>query len=86
MKRYDESIIVHTDEQGLPQRLHWRNRLYRVTHVEEEWRYAGKWWLGGGSWQRRYFRVAVRGAHNSQLCEMQLYRQGRVWTLGGVYD
>jgi hypothetical protein len=86
MRCYYENIVVHIDERGLPQRVIWRNRLYRVISVEEQWRYAGKWWLDFKGWQRHYFRATVRAAQTTTQYEIQLYKQGSLWTLCGVYD
>ena len=85
MKRYFENVVVRTKD-GAPQSVVWRNRVYRVEGIEEEWRYAGKWWIDCKGWQRRYYRATVRSAYNTTQCEILMYKQGTLWVLCGIYD
>ena len=60
MKARYEAVYVEVDGIGVPVRLVWRGRLYRVVEVQDRWRYAGQWWLDGRGWRRAYWVVKAQ--------------------------
>jgi len=85
VKQRLEPVHVETDPDGIPLRVIWRGRLYRVTGVEDCWRYAGKWWLDGRGWHRAYFRVSARTTSGGTV-SLEVFRQGGNWVLSRECD
>ena len=95
MKARYEAVYVEVDECGVPLRLVWRGRLYRVLAVQDRWRYAGHWWLDGRGWRRAYWVVKAQRPQGqfqervSATCEcttFELFRQGANWVLARDID
>jgi hypothetical protein len=89
MKQRLEPVHVETDAEGVPLRLIWRGRPFRVIGVDDRWRYAGKWWLDGKGWRRAYFVVTVCGAGRGVGDEgitLELFRQSANWMLSRECD
>ena len=57
---------VTLNTKNLPTAFKWRNRMYRVSEVQECWRFTGAWWDGEG--ERTYFRVATDKGGIYELC------------------
>lgn len=81
-----EPIHVEARE-GLPHRLVWGGRPFRVQSVEAIWCVEGQWWKDRARCgaQRRYFRLLVAAPGGTPLC-IEVYRQGAVWKLWRVAD
>jgi hypothetical protein len=97
MKARYEEIRVELDEAGVPIRLVWRGRVFRVLEVQDRWRYAGKWWLGGRGWRRAYWVVSTRcsvdvrgvdasGVKPRGVRTFELFQQGANWVLARESD
>jgi hypothetical protein len=89
MKQRVEPVHVEADARGVPRRLYWRGRLYCVIAVEDQWRYAGKWWLDGRGWRRAYFRVTARCVRHSGVgsaITLEVFREGANWVLSRECD
>jgi hypothetical protein len=85
MKARGEAVHVEAHSRGIPLRLVWRGRPYRVVEVHDRWRYAGKWWLDGKGWRRAYFVVTVCHASGAPLT-LELFRQSANWVLSRASD
>ena len=85
MKQRLEPVHVEVDGQGVPLRLVWRGRPYRVLAIEDSWRYAGRWWVDGRGWRRAYFRVTARNSRGHTLT-LEVFRQSANWVLSRECD
>jgi hypothetical protein len=91
MRQICEPIHIESKD-GMPHRVIWRGGLFHVVSVEEQWRYAGKWWEDGRGCRRNYYRVTVqpvgksRGGKSQAQASLELYQQGGRWVLHRVLD
>ncbi len=72
---------------GVPIRLVWGNRPFRVLSIEAVWCVEGKWWLDrerSGA-RRRYFRLLVAPPGGPERC-VEIYCQGAAWKLWRIAD
>lgn len=72
---------VTLNNKHLPKAFNWRNRMYRVSEVQECWRFTGAWWDGEG--ERTYFRVATDKGGIYELC---FDHTRDAWTMAKVAD
>ena len=72
---------VNLNAKNLPISFKWRNRMYRVSEVQECWRFTGAWWDGEG--ERTYFRVATDKGGIYELCFDHIRE---AWTMSNVAD
>ena len=72
---------VTLNTKHLPTAFKWRNRMYRVSEVQECWRFTGAWWDGEG--ERTYFRVATDKGGIYELCFDHIRE---AWTMAVVQD
>jgi hypothetical protein len=87
MKLYLEDIQVSLGPDRLPHRVLWRLRLYQVRSVDEQWRWAGKWWMTERlrGQRRRYYRVVCTCASGGTLTMEIFVERGR-WKLSRLLD
>jgi hypothetical protein len=87
MKLLLEDIRVEVGTDNRPVRVIWRLRPYQVKAIEEEWCYAGKWWLTDGlrGHVRIYYRLTCVTA-SRDLMMMEVYQQWGRWKLSRVLD
>jgi hypothetical protein len=84
MKLRMEPIHVECKDRK-PNRLIWNGKLYRVIEIEDEWRWAGKWWITLGDQKRSYFRVRVRTPRSGEST-MKIFYENHQWTLSRELD
>ena len=72
---------------GIPRRIVWGNRPFRVISTEAIWCVEGKWWLDArrSSARRRYFRLSICAPGGAEKC-VEVYCQGAVWKLWRIAD
>lgn len=87
MKLLLEDIRVQTSADNLPAKVIWRLQPYQVKTIDEEWCYAGKWWLTDGlrGHVRIYYRVSCVSSSKNTIV-MEIYRQWGRWKLSRVLD
>lgn len=74
-------ISVTLGKNNIPRTFTWRKRDYRVSELQECWRYVGAWWDGEG--EMTYFRVLADSGGIYELC----YDHARDrWLLNVVQD
>ena len=79
---------IHVEaRQGLPHRIVWNGRPFRVQSIEAIWCIEGKWWLDStrSSARRRYFRLSICAPGGAARC-VEIYCQGAVWKLWRIAD
>lgn len=76
-----KNLSVALGKNHNPQAFRWRERMYRVSEVQECWRLIGAWWDGEG--ERTFFRVRTDSGGIYELCYD--HEKGD-WSLGGVRD
>lgn len=81
-----QSIRVDTRD-GVPTRIEWGGRVWRVESVEAIWCIEGRWWLDASRQgaRRRCFRVGLR-ERNGQTLWLDIARQGQTWRAQRVAD
>jgi hypothetical protein len=81
-----EPIYVGVQD-GLPYRVMWGGRLFRVQSVEAIWCVEGRWWLDSArsGARRRYFRLGLRAPDGTHHC-VEVYRQSALWKLWRTVD
>lgn len=86
MRRVSDRLLVELED-GLPGRVVWRGRPYRVRQVEARWQVNGRWWLDKTRRGicRRYFRLTVQSPGGTPVC-MEVYAEGRHWMLCSLAD
>ena len=84
MKRIEEPLLVRTRE-GVPDRLVWRGRPYKVESIEAVWRVDGRWWLRPVPACRSYYRVQASQPGQAPVC-LELYTQAGQWALSRIAD
>lgn len=74
-----QNICVSTRD-GVPTRIDWGGRVFRVESVEAIWCIEGRWWLDASRHgaRRRCFRVGLSSA-NGQRLWLDIARQGDNW-------
>jgi hypothetical protein len=79
-------ILVEARD-GVPQRVVWGNRPYRVLSVEAVWCVEGKWWLdrARSGARRRYYRLSICAPGGTAKC-VEVYQQGALWKLWRIAD
>lgn len=72
---------------GLPIRLVYRHRAFRVTSAVPVACVQGRWWLDWprGGVLRRTFRVGLDNGHGNAF-DAELTKQGAVWKLSKILD
>ena len=81
-----QNIRVQT-QGGVPARIQWRGRTFRVESVEAIWCIEGRWWLDAkrqGA-RRRCFRVGLR-EQGGQTLWLDIAIQGQSWRAQRVAD
>jgi hypothetical protein len=82
MKHLSTPIQVVT-HQDVPERFTYRDTLYQIIRVEENWILQGNWWMAEE--KRTYFRVQLRyGVAVLYLREVK--NQPPVWMLESMFD
>ncbi|HEX8465154.1 MAG TPA: DUF6504 family protein [Abditibacterium sp.] len=79
---------IHVEARsGLPHRIVWGGKPFRVLSIEAIWCVEGKWWLDSGrsSARRHYFRLCILAPGGVEKC-VEVYRQGPVWKLWRIAD
>ena len=73
--------------EGVPHRVVWGNRPFRVLSVEAIWCVEGKWWLdrARSGARRRYFRLSICAPGGAAKC-VEVYQQGALWKLWRIAD
>lgn len=74
-----QSIRVAT-QGGVPTRIEWGGRAWRVESVEAVWCIEGRWWLDAerSGARRQCFRVGLSSA-NGQTLWLDIAHQGAEW-------
>ncbi|MCB0097815.1 MAG: hypothetical protein KDE46_18915 [Caldilineaceae bacterium] len=58
-----QPIAITLSSQCRPLRLSWRQHIFVIEQITDEWRVETDWWLTGGVQRRHYFTVTtVQGA------------------------
>ena len=81
-----QPIRVQTRD-GLPARVEWRGRTFRVESVEAIWCVEGRWWLDADRQgaRRRCFRLMLSAPSGAPLC-VEILRQGEAWKIRSLAD
>ncbi|MCB0711313.1 MAG: hypothetical protein KDD67_03180 [Ignavibacteriae bacterium] len=79
MKIVNEAIRVDFPPEGgnTPRLIAWRDQVYSVLHLQEEWKVCSKWWTQ--EVERHYMLL------QTDQFMMEVYRQADDWKLYRLY-